>query len=143
MPWLSWINRMNPESQTTCTDHCTVHTRYNVITYNSPQLTFTRTQTFQYHFNWNGTVQALALEGVAIKWCRVDAWITALGLVSLLRVGTDCLRPMFLSTPLLRTRRQDRGRLRTSRVEATSRITPRMMHTLNRKISTCTVLVDK
>lgn len=137
---LSCINGMNHHPQTTCTraQHCTAHTRYNVFTNSSPQVTFTRTfskvRLLRYLFFLNETSQAFALDGVAIKWCKVDAWITALGLVSLLRLCTDCLTPKFLSTPLLRTRLQDRGRLRISRVEATSRITPRMMHILYRNI---------
>lgn len=64
-----------------------------------------------------------------------------LGLVSLLRVATDCLTPMFLSTPLLTTCIQDRGRLLASLVEATSRITPTMMHILYTNISISTAFL--
>lgn len=78
--------------------------------------------------------QSFSFERGDIRWCNVLVWITVLGLVSLVRVETDCLMPKFLSVPLLDKCCHGFGRARASRVEATSRITPTRINILHLKI---------
>ena len=77
------------------------------------------------------SIQAFSLEGDDIKECNVAAWITALGFVSLTRADPDRLRLKFLSTPLCIKSRNGRGRCLSSRVEVTSKITPKIMSNLH------------
>ena len=77
------------------------------------------------------SIQAFSLEGDDIKEFNVAAWITALGFVSLTRADPDRLRLKFLSTPLCIKSRNGRGRCLSSRVEVTSKITPKIMSNLH------------
>lgn len=81
-------------------------------------------------------IQGFSLVGDDSKWCNVVAWMTALGLESLLVAWTDpCrLRLEFLSTLPGIKRRNGLGRYRISRVEVTSSTTPRRMQTLKQDV---------
>lgn len=62
------------------------------------------------------------------------AWITVLGLGSLVRIELGCLTPRFLSTTLARIKRLNgRGRIRINRADDTSRTTPIMINSLQQK----------
>lgn len=81
------------------------------------------------------SVQAFSLGEDDIKWCNVAAWITALGLVSLIRTDPDRLVLKLLSMPLGMKFCNGQGRYLTSRDEHTSKITPIIISNLQlRKI---------